>query len=183
MSNEHIPYTRVVENLARRGWGQQFKSLDEAQKKLLSKPEELAGYAMLELLRRLDALSDSSGRNEANSRLVRPSNAVPFPHLSVGDWLYSGDMECGICRHLIVGKDDDGYVVTVFADWIPESDSVHVSYATESYFDSKDKAILASAKLEVEYSSPRVAFSKRAIAAVNDGKPLDEFEAGYGDGS
>lgn len=112
----HRSYLRIVRSLSESSWGREFNNDEEADRSLLDDPQKLAAFATLELVRGLMNFADSirePQRPRSSNQLLKHEEATPFPDAAIGDRMYQYDLDCGLSEHVVVGKDDDGYVEIV----------------------------------------------------------------------
>jgi hypothetical protein len=175
---KHVSFTKVVSEIAEGGWGQKFESMEDAEKYLIEKPAELAAYASAELLRRLSAFAGQQDSEEQGRPVERPDNVKLFPGKSIGDFLYSFDIDSGISRCLIVGKDRDDAAIVISTP-VASGDCPWLFYAAGDYlFSTEAEAMAGDCKSNLSYYESRFHFLRQIQTALASGGDLSEFAKG-----
>lgn len=179
--SEHYSFLDTVCSMASKEWGKEFPSAESAEREMLAHPEKMGAFAVLELIRRFNKFaSEMSPRKESDYRVAeKPEDAKKFPRALVGNLLYSCDLVSGVARHIVVAKDNDGYVL--IADAHPEGipkNYYRPLYACDWHYETEREAIFEAAKADIEYHAPRLDFARRALAAAEAGEDLTEFANG-----
>ena len=178
----HIPFSKIINELAGSGWGREFTDMDHGLTELTRDKAELNAYATVELIRRLNAIGDAVGEprvHEYYNRSLEVSKSAPtFPEVAVGDFLYGGDLESGIDRYLIVAKDDQGHCMVVRADDF-DLDRVPFLYiANSDHKTTVAEVIKETSEYDIAYCRKRLENAKAAIEAANNGDDLEDFMVG-----
>lgn len=177
MSKKHYSNVDVASLLAKNGRGHAFKTQDEAELALAGDTSKLAAWGIIELLRRLNALGDSGKCDAEIEKIEKPENAKAFPEKKPGDFVYSGDLEDGISRYIVVSCDKSGFVLVVSCDaaigdaaWAGQA-----RVACDWHYSSERELVLESAASDIEFCTPRLERARKAIAACESGGDLMEF--------
>jgi hypothetical protein len=103
------------------------------------------------------------------------SEAGEFPGIKLYDILYSGCFEDGFSELVVVGVDSDGHCQVVEPGFSLEYENSATLAGPDAHRTMRD-AIKSSAESDIEYHGPRLEFAKRALAAIEAGSDLSEFE-------
>lgn len=172
----YFTFTKLAREMANQGWGIDVPDMNSAIRKV-----DASKAALLELVRRFDqicrALAPKEKRNLYKVKAIaRPDNIKLFPNAKIGDRFYIGDTESGFECFLVIRVEQDGAALVISTQ--SDSTSDHPRYATESYFTSLAEAVADDAKGDLIYFGKRLVLAKRALAAVEAGDDLSEFEKG-----
>lgn len=178
MSKSHHSNADVAAMLAKSGWGKQFETQEDAQQAMMKNPGEVAAWGIIELLRRLNALGDTGRTKQSQATVIaKPGNAKAFPEKKPGDFLYSGDLDDGFHRWIVVSADSDGFVVVTECDQTIGSDvwGCGLTVGVDWHFASEREVVMDSAKTNIEYHAPKLRLAEKALAACESGGDLSEF--------
>ncbi len=111
----------------------------------------------------------------------RPENAVAFG-VSPGTYLFSADCEKGVDVWLVVVADQDGYVKAIRVSGHQfDSYEANVSWGVDWHFRTEKEALEHAAKEEIAYCTPRLAWAKSLLDAIEKGADLAAFRKGCPD--
>ena len=181
--SSHVAFIDAVNHIAKGAWGREFDSMEDAEQKLSSDSPRLAAYALVELLNRLNAVARAvGGKDKTNRRaLVIPENAKQFPNKAVGDRLYRGDFEDGICEYIIVAKNSDGICLVVLANDFDLDYPPRVDVSCSWMHETLKEAVEDTAESDTQYHRPRLEFAEAAAKAAEEGGDLTAFANGFDD--
>jgi hypothetical protein len=178
----HVTFSDIVNEVLKGDWGRDYANKADAARNILDNDKQtLAAIATLELLRRFDAIGRAAGQRqeEHNYAITMPKDAKAFPHKSVGDMLYEGDLEDSVREYVIIAKDSEHHCMIVqmnnFCLRFPPS----VSIATDYYSDSIADAVKREAARSLAYHHGRAVNAQAALDAATKGEDLSAFIDGY----
>ena len=176
----HIDFTETVNSIAKAHWGRDFTGIEEASKGLLEDNSKLTAFALVELLRRLNAVARAIGESSSSVKeeIAIPSNAVPFPDKRVGDKLFHGDLEDGFTEYVIVSKNDNGICMIVSLDHFDLHHPSCAMIACNYHYQTIEDAIEEIAIIDQEYHGARLKRAEEALAAVKKKEDLSRFVDG-----
>ena len=178
----HFNFMDIVNSVASENWGSDLGTIEEASKRLIDQPETLGAFASIELLKRLNAVSKAVGRYEPpRDRSIKiRSDHQTWPTKVVGDKLYSYSAdEEGLVEYIIIAKDARGYcLVVALGDF--DLEYPPVVCLSSDLFATIEEAMLNDADYDIKHYTPRAEYAAKLRAAVEGGKPLDEFMNGNG---
>ena len=179
----HVEFTDAVNGIVRGHWGQGFDTEEDARKALIDKPEELAAYALIELLNRLNAVAKAVGGEIQVNRteLSIPNGARQFPDKEVGDFLYSGSLDEDVCEYIVVARNDDGVCLVILADDFDLNHPQKVCIAYDWLYTTIEELLQSEAESDIVYHGARLEYAKAALAAVKNGEDLTPFLGGFVD--
>ena len=179
----HMSFTDVVNSIANSTWGREFETPDDAAKEMVGDLPRLTAYALVELLKRLNAVASAVGREPTQEdRALRiPVNAKRFPHKNVGDRVFAGDLIDGFWECIVVAKNDEGVCLIVRADDFDLQNPPRVFVACDWMWSTMEEALQNAAEEDREYHEPRLKYAKAALVAVKNGVDLTSYRDGMAD--
>ena len=177
----HVTFSEIVSQIADSGWGWEYENKEDAAKKLLEDKQALNAFAILELIKRFNAIGRAAGSDdERNDRKITiRKNAKQFPHKAVGDRLFCGDLDDGICEYVIIAKDSEHHCMVVmlndFSLNYPPAPQIACDYHKESIID----AVKEAATADVKYHGGKAANARAALEAATKGEDVSAFIDGY----
>jgi hypothetical protein len=178
----HVPFTKVISEISKGKWGNEHASLDDAKKDMIGRPEKMTAYALVELLKRLDAICNSVGSPDTDTNdqeLSIPDNAKKFPDKQSGDLLFSGDCDDGFCVSIIVAKDENDICMIVSKDEFNLKYPPPTRIACEWMFSTLEDAAKSAVESNIQYYEPRLKFTRKVEKALADGDDLGQLKNGY----
>lgn len=179
----HVSYMDTVARMAKENWGREFASKGDATKEMAGKPEQMAAYGILEIIRRIDgafdaAVDDRVSKKLADERRVHEwGNEKRFPQAKVGDVLYSGDCEDGLQTYRVIGVDDGGRCL-VIGEGFDLKYATTASLAWDGLHASPAEAFRHGAESDVSYHTPRLKRAHDILAAIESGDDLTPYMDG-----
>ena len=182
----HITFQQAANSLARSRWGKDFKSLEEATEHIALHPEKITAYALVELLSRLDKFAASTKDEDKVDRSVEiTGNEGHFPDTSIGDSLYSYDIDEGVDRCVVIAKGPRGecFVITVYnSDQQTSVRRYQFGYwAGSDWHSSPVEALRASIQSEREYHGSGLKRIEACATAIADSSDITRFIDGLSD--
>lgn len=180
----HFSNTDVVNAISDGDWGFDFQDKESAAKKMMGDDKKLTAFALVELLKRLNAIGQACGKESVPHRrkVYVPEEPAVFPDKNVGDFLYGGDFECGLTRYVIIAKNQNHHCMMIRTDDYdianpsgPQIADKHDEFAT------KEEALAKFARTDLEYHGKRATLAQQALDAIASGKPIDDFVVGIGE--
>lgn len=175
----HFNFLETVNGISD-GWGSNFASMNDAQRNLIDNPDKMAAFAALEMLKRFDAVARAmrpSTQPTVESRKIPFVEAgKPFPHVKVGEFLWTGDLWEGIYKCVVLAKNDQQLCMVCVVDDFDTECPPHIRIADSDYYETEEQAVRAGALDVIEYHGKRYERAKRAIEACDSGADLSEFE-------
>ena len=169
-------YTELVNKIADAEWGRAFETPEDAEKNVVEDLPRLTAYALVELLKRLNAVAKAVG---PSPRKVTPGLTIPkdvkrYPEKQVGDRVFYGDLADGISACIIVAKDKDGVCLVATNNFnLDHPPTIRV--ADEDTFATLEEAVQDAAESDVAYYGRRRTYAEAALNAVKQGKDLAQF--------
>lgn len=175
----HVDFTDIVNNIAGSNWGKKFDSPDAAAKEMIGDIPRLTAFAMIELLKRFNAVANAVGKSDCSHRrkLQIPGNVKRYPDKSVGDRLFRGDIMDGISEYIIVAKGPDGVCLVIAMN------DFDLEYPTEVFVACDDTHGTLEGALRsdigdvygMSYYTRIADYYKTALDAVDSGEDLSRF--------
>lgn len=180
----HVTYSDIVTAIADGEWGREFDSKSDAEKEIIGDKQALNAFAMIELIRRFNAIGRACGSQSdgcENRSIQLHGREQAFPNKKVGDRLYSGDLEVGITEYVIIAKDENHRCMVVRLNdfnlkWPPVSFLAH-----EDHKETLADAVRCAAESDVSYHVWRSEHAKAALEAASSGGDVSRFVGGYKD--
>lgn len=176
---EHFSYVETLRRLAAANWGKTFNKKEEADKDMLKGELSLSDVAALDLINRLNNAVAAFGvaSRKKEEPLRPPTSAKVFEVVKIGDVFWSGCLEDGFYREIVIGMDEEGHALTVTERGLDESDSAYVYWAGHGSYVSAVEAVKAQALSDIEYHGARLEYARKALAAAEAGN-VDDFLQG-----
>ena len=177
----HVTFSEIVSQIADSGWGRECENKEDAAKKLIEDKQALNAFAILELIKRFNAIGKAAGKDDTKNdhKITIGKDAKKFPHKAVGDRLFYGDLDDGIGEYVIIAKDSEHHCMIVmlnnFGLDYPPAPKIACDYHKESIIDAVKEAAQADAK----YHGGRAANARAALEAATKGEDVDAFIYGY----
>lgn len=180
----HVSFTDIVNRIAESAWGRDFKSSDDPSKELCNDLPRLTAFALVELLKRLNAIAAAAGES-SNRRRENPPEKVPdyakaFPDKEVGDSLFSGDLDDGFAEYLIVAKDESHLCLIVLCgNDVRMKYPPPVHFACNWHYTTLKEAMIECARSDLSYHQKKVDFAKNVLHAIETDGDLRQFWNGW----
>jgi len=177
----HFTYSEIVDTLTAGNFGFNGKDLDSTTQDVID--TDGTGKAMtFALMAALRAFSSALfPRRPQKCELGKPpSNAVAYPDIKIGDYLYSCyNLELGIDEYVVISKNTQGQCLVCDTGLDVGQDTRYaIRWALKSCFRSKNEALRTAAKDDVEYHKPRLEMAERLLAALDAGEDTSSYEHG-----
>lgn len=176
-----VTFSELVSQIADSGWGKECENKDDAEKALIKDKQSLNAFALLELIKRLNAIGKAAGKADTKNdrEITIGKDAKKFPHKEVGDRLFHGDLEDGIAEYVIIAKDSEHHCMIVMINnfhlHYPPAAGIACGYHKESIVD----AVKEAATSDLMYHGGRSANAKAALDAATKGEDVSAFIDGY----
>ena len=179
---KHIAFADAIADIASNRWGRNAESAEGLMASLTT--NSISDAAGLYLVRILEVFFDSI----ANVRKMRdlsemmgtaPEDAVRYPDVKIGDFLYSADPEEGLTKYIVAGITEGGFcqIVRSYLHNPDDPCSKWVHYATTECRTAADAWKKAAAS-DIKYHKPRVEAAERILAMVASGEDLSSLDNG-----
>lgn len=177
----HITFSEIVNQMADSDWGRECENKKDAAKKLIEDKQSLNAFALLELIKRLNAIGRAAGQGERRKdpKITIGKDAKKFPHKAVGDRLFYGDLDCGIEEYVIIAKDSEHYCMIVMLNEFDLNYPPFPTIACNEHKESIVDAVRDAATGDVEYYGGKAAYAKAALEAATKGEDVSAFIGGY----
>ena len=178
----HVSYSDIVTAIADEGWGREFESKEVAVKEIIQDKQMLNAFAMLELVKRFNAIGQACGSKKVvtHDRAIRPDGSEPtFPSKEVGDRFYSGDLDDGFREFIVIAKDDEHHCMVVPLNEFDLDYPPQARIASDWHQETKADAVRKAAECDVRYHGGRSENAKAALAAAISGEDVSQFMDGY----
>ncbi len=177
---KHFSFTDVVNGITESGWGNKQETPDDAAKVMMDDIPKLSAYALVEILKRMNAIAaaaGATGRSKLERKLEITDESKPFPDKQIGDKVYRCDLDEGAWELVIVGKNKDGMCIVMHTDFDLDYPP-NARIASKNMFASSEEAISDAAKRDLAWHEPKLQFAKDALAAIEAGDDLSRFVDG-----
>lgn len=180
----HVTYSDIVSEIADGGWGSEFESTSDAAKEIIKNKQTLNAFAMIELIKRFNAIGQACGRQDVahTDKTIRSNgNEKPFPSKHIGDRLYAGDLDDGFTEYVVIAKDENHRCMVVPLNDFDLKYPPQIRIANDWYQETMADAVRQAAEHDVRYHGGRSENAKAALAAASSGEDVSRFVDGYED--